>query len=203
LPRDSGPSRREARLSLGIEGVTPVFGAFGLASRAKRLDVALRAYARVRTRLPSSHFVVVGEVAPDTRLGELVRALGLEDSVEVTGYVDKERLLRYIAATDIGVNLRWPTMGETSASLLRLMAAGVPTLVSDVGAFAEFPDECCLKVPVNESEEDRIADLFLELVRDPERRYAVGEAAWSYVHTFHSIERSAADYIAAIERILG
>jgi glycosyltransferase involved in cell wall biosynthesis len=203
LPGGGGPSRAEARLSLGADGEALIIGAFGLASPAKRLGVALRAYAQVRARLPRSRFVVVGEVAPDMPLDELVCALGLEDSVEVTGYLDKGQLLRYIAASDIGVNLRWPTMGETSASLLRLMAAGVPTLVSDVGAFSEFPGGCCMKVPVDEFEEDHIADLFVELGQAPEQRKKIGESARRYANMYHSIERSAADYVAAIERFLG
>jgi glycosyltransferase involved in cell wall biosynthesis len=203
LPGGSRLSRSEARRSLGIDDETLLIGSYGLASPAKRLDVVLRVYSRVRARLPRSRFVVVGEVAPEVRLAELVRSLGLEDHVEVTGYVEKEQLLRYIAASDLGVNLRWPTMGETSASLLRLMAAGVPALVSNVGAFAEFPNDCCLKVPVDEFEEDRIAELFVELAGDPVRRNAIGATSRCYVHTHHSIERSAADYIAAIERILG
>ncbi len=35
--------------------------------------------------------------------------------------------------------LRHPTAGETSASLLRLLGAGRPTLVTATGSFAELP----------------------------------------------------------------
>jgi hypothetical protein len=56
---------------------------------------------------------------------------------------------------------------------------------------------------VDEFEEDHIADLFVELGRAPEQRKEIGESARRYVNMYHSIERSAADYVAAIERFLG
>jgi len=43
---------------------------------------------------------------------------------------------------DIAINLRGHTVGETSASLCRLMGIGVPAVVSDIGWFAEIPDDC-------------------------------------------------------------
>ena len=57
-----------------------------------------------------------------------------------------------MAACDVLVNLRYPTMGETSGSVIRALSLGKPLLVSDVGWFAELPDDVVLKVPVDELE---------------------------------------------------
>ena len=45
-----------------------------------------------------------------------------------------------MAACDVLVNLRSPTMGETSGSVIRGLSLGKPLLVSDVGWFSELPD---------------------------------------------------------------
>ena len=49
------------------------------------------------------------------------------------------------------VNLRSPTMGETSGSVIRALSLGKPVIVCDVGWFAELPDGVALKVPVDPS----------------------------------------------------
>ena len=62
-----------------------------------------------------------------------------------------------MAACDVLVNLRSPTMGETSGSVIRGLSLGKPMLVSDVGWFSELPDGVALKIPVDEYEVATIA----------------------------------------------
>ena len=47
----------------------------------------------------------------------------------------------YLAACDIVLNLRYPTVGENSGTLMRALGLGKAVVVSDVGSFSEFPDE--------------------------------------------------------------
>ena len=83
-----------------------------------------------------------------------MRGLGLQGIVRITGYLPPEVFSRYVAAVDVGVNLRNPTWGESSATLVRLMGHGVPSLVTDAGAFAELPGEAVVTVPVGTSLEE-------------------------------------------------
>ena len=53
----------------------------------------------------------------------------------------EERLWSLMAACDVLVNLRSPTMGETSGAVIRGLSLGKAMLVSDVGWFSELPDE--------------------------------------------------------------
>ena len=46
-------------------------------------------------------------------------------------------------------------MGETSGVALRALSLGRPLVVSDLGWFAELPDEVALKIPVDEREPER------------------------------------------------
>ena len=94
---------------------------------------------------------------------QLIRTLGLREHVRVLGFAPIEKFVEYIGACDIVLNLRYPTVGETSGSLQRALGLGKAVIVSDVGAFAELPDDVCLKVPTApdraQEEEDLISNI--------------------------------------------
>ena len=75
---------------------------------------------------------------------------GLAECFEVTGYLTDDKLDRYIAASDIVVNLRFPSVGESSGTLARAFSAGRCCIVSDTAAYAEIPRDVVVHVPVFE-----------------------------------------------------
>ena len=87
----------------------------------------------------------------------MISGLGISGNVRVTGIcAGIERVRGLIAAADIVLNLRYPTVGETSGTLLRALGLGRAVLVSDVGAASpNFPDDVCLKVPVDRARKTR------------------------------------------------
>jgi glycosyltransferase involved in cell wall biosynthesis len=105
-----------------------------------------------------------------------------------------------MAAADVLVNLRSPTMGETSGAVIRGLALGKAMLVSDVGWFSELPGDVALKVPVDSYEAETIAAA-LELAAD--RKRELGEAARAYVRREHDLSRVADAYTAALETAAG
>ena len=191
---------RAAREELGILPDQLVIGSFGRLTRAKRIDVALRAFAAVRPQLPDAIYLLVGEATPECRLDELIADLRLGRAVLRTGYVpDLASFYRHVAACDICVNLRYPTAGETSAAALRLLALGRPTIVTDAGAFSELPDGCCIKVPVGPDEEASLTRQLLALAGDPGLRKRLGGRAREFVAHEHAPGRVARLYVAALE----
>ena len=76
--------------------------------------------------------------------------LNLNGQVKITGYVTEDTLIEIIKISDFCVNLRYPTAGETSRSVLQIMSLGKPVIVSNVGWFSELPNNSCLKVDVDE-----------------------------------------------------
>src|SRR5262249_22125857 len=87
----------------------------------------------------------------------------------------------YLGACDIVLNLRYPTVGESSGTLLRSLGLGKAVLVSEIGSFAEFPEDVCLKVPVGAGEEDLIFEYLNLLISRPEVAQALGARARDYV----------------------
>ena len=98
-----------------------------------------------------------GAVADDDPLRDLVREHGLTDDVRFTGYLAEEDFWRLARAADVSVNLRFPTVGETSGAVCRLAGTGLPVVVSDVGWFRELPDSFAAKVPIGAGEVETIA----------------------------------------------
>jgi glycosyltransferase involved in cell wall biosynthesis len=176
----------------------PVIGSVGFLNANKRIPQLLEAFAVLRERHPRARLVLAGPEAPGLELERRIAALQLGHAVERHGYVDEDRLWSLIAACDACVSLRWPTMGETSAGVIRVLSLGKPLVVSDVDAFAELPDESVLKVKPDEREVESLAAALL-LLADPERRAALGGHALRE----HELGHVADLYVAALEEAAG
>ncbi len=75
-------------------------------------------------------------------------------------------------------------------------------LVSDVGAFREFPDDVCLKVPVGAGEEDLIFEYLNLLASRPDVARALGERAARYVKEECNWDRVAGLYASFLESVV-
>ena len=75
------------------------------------------------------------------------------------------------------MNLRFPTVGETSGAVCRLAGCGLPVVVSDVGWFRELPESFASKIPVGEGEPEAIARELDSLASDEALRNARSDAA--------------------------
>jgi glycosyltransferase involved in cell wall biosynthesis len=193
------PDPGQLRASLGLRDDQFVVASFGRVEPHKRIDVALRAFARFRQEFPQAAYLLVGETFPFYDVESPARELGLEGAVAFAGRASLDDFQRYLTIADVCISLRYPTAGETSGSLIRMLGAGRPVLVSNVGAFAELPDDCCVKIDVGPREEELLATHLLALARDPALRQEMGGRAQRYVQTHHRIEDSAREYVAFIK----
>jgi SAM-dependent methyltransferase len=123
----------------------------------------------------------VGEAHPDLPLARLISSNGLTSYVRHIDYSPIEEFNGYMAACDAILNLRNPTVGETSGTLLRALGMSKPVLVSEIGAFREYPDNICLKVPVDASEEEHIFQYMMLLASWPDLTRALGARAREWV----------------------
>ncbi len=122
--------------------------------------------ARSRRRKPSA--ALIGE-------------LGLGRLVSVHGFVaEAAELDAALQRSHLALNLRDPTMGEASASQLRIWQHGLPSLVTDIGWYATLPASTVAKV----RRESELADIQMhlaEFLRAPERYREMGQAGRAYV----------------------
>jgi len=174
---------------------------FGLITPGKGIEHALRALSALKSRY-RFRYSLVGEPNSFYDVRELIRRYGMEDRVEITGHVTLEEFKRRIDETDIALNLRERTVGETSASLCRLMAGGVCSIVADVGWYAELPSDCVVKMPLD-SYADKLLLAYLErLIEDEPLRIRIGENARRHARSEHAAENGAAKYLAFIREVV-
>jgi glycosyltransferase involved in cell wall biosynthesis len=179
----------------------PLVGCFGYLNVNKRIPQLLEAFVLLLRRRPGAKLLLVGAAGERFDLERRLERLGLDGaSIVREPYVPEERLWSLMAASDVLVNLRSPTMGETSGAVLRGLGLGKPMLVSDVGWFAELPDGVALKIPVDEFEVPTIAAA-LELAAD--HAGELGSAARDYVRREHDLGRAADAYARALEEAAG
>lgn len=187
------------RHRLGVDPATVVIGIFGHLKPYKRIAESLRAFKRLLRVEPSVRMVLGGEPHPDFPLQSLIDRLGISDSVTMLGYVASEDFPGYIAACDVILNLRFPTVGESSGTLLRSLGLGKAVIVSDVGSFSEYPDEICLKVPVDRAEEDTLFEYLNLLVSRSDLRTTMGTAAREWVERECNWQSVAGRYLKFLE----
>jgi glycosyltransferase involved in cell wall biosynthesis len=182
----------------GVDG--PVFGAFGHLNSAKRVPQLVEAFDAVAARDPGARLLLVGSPAEDSAIRARLERILQErpDSVIHLPYVPESRLWDLIAACDVCVCLRAPTMGETSGVAIRALVCGRPLIVSDIGWFSELPDEVALRVPVGDGEITALADSMAALAADPARRAARTAAAIDQVAREHAVDHVAELYRRAI-----
>lgn len=195
-------ARREAKPRAAGGGGRVRLASFGLITADKGIERVLAALAYLRGDL-DFHYTLVGAPNSYFDVRALVRELGLSDRVSVTGHVSLEEFERRISETDIAINLRGRSSGEASGSLCRIMAAGVPAIVSDVGWFSELPDAAGVKVDVDDCLDAELRAFLRRLIEDEPLRRRIGENARSYVLAEHRIEQSAAKYLSLISEVVG
>jgi glycosyltransferase involved in cell wall biosynthesis len=190
-------TREEARRRLGLPPDAFLVGQFGFITRPKQPAAVLGGFARLMERRPDARLLIIGENQLGAALDDLLRSRGLRGSVEVTGYVDLVRFALYLRAVDVMVNLRYPTAGEASGTFTRALALGRAAIVSNLGSFAEYPDDVCLKVEVDGDQADQVGRHLITLADDPVFVAELEERARRYAREALDPRTCAAMYLDA------
>jgi glycosyltransferase involved in cell wall biosynthesis len=192
---------RTYRAEFGWPAEALLLGVPGTIDPTKEPALTLRAFAELSRQRPEARLIFMGDWPLDYGLSDLVRELGIVDCVQFMGRVEPlARLERAIACCDIMVNLRRPTIGETSGTALRALAAGRATVVRDVGWFSEIPAECSVKIGA-EAEAAELAQALQTLADQPDLRRQLGEAARNYIRVEYSVARVAQQYAAFLQTV--
>jgi glycosyltransferase involved in cell wall biosynthesis len=179
-------------------------GCLGNLNENKRIPQLLDAFVRVRERRPDARLLLVGAAGSRFDLDARLASLDLPQGALLREpHVDETRFVELMAACDVVVSLRAPTMGETSGSVVRALSLGKPVVVSDLGWFAELPDDVAFKAPVDALEVERLTAALELLLGDEAARAAMGRAAREYAEREHGLERVADLYAAALEEAAG
>jgi glycosyltransferase involved in cell wall biosynthesis len=144
------------------------------------LDIAIRAFERVRTQVPNAEFHIYGDGDMKPRLMELVNELGLSETVRFFNPVSLEEIAVLMANADLGViPKRADAFGNEaySTKIMEFMAVGVPTVVSDTKVDRFYFDESIVRF-FKSGNADQLAEVILNMfTNDTERRGLVARAS--------------------------
>lgn len=187
------------RAGLGVHPRTLLVGVFGHLRESKRVPVLLRAMGRVWAAGGDARLLIAGAFASS----DLERALEsqLSDSrILRRDYLPEREFWRYASATDVCVNLRFPTAGETSGIAVRMMGIGKPVIFTAGEEVSRIPESACLRVDSGPAEEEMLAETILWLARDRDAAIEIGRRAAAHIQAEHAIEKVAAQYWEVLKK---
>ena len=188
--------REVERRAWGIGPEDVLISSLGYVNRNRRYELVIAALDELAD--PRLRYFIAGEDR-----GRLLRNVVACSNTRISmqSYLPLEKLESLIVASDICVNLRYPTMGESSGSLLRQMGYARPTLITNCGAYAEIPDWAAVKVEPDIDEAALLKAYLAALSDDRDFRQSLGLEASAYVRSDCALEkcvRGYADFITAI-----
>jgi glycosyltransferase involved in cell wall biosynthesis len=221
-------ARVRVRTRYGLPETALIVGCFGGLTPEKRIPQLLAAFDTVLGGDPAAFLFLAGSAADHYDVRADLDARGLTGRAVLTGYLESdEEMTDCIAASDIAVNLRWPTAREVSGPWLRCLAAGKPTIITDLAHLAGVPSldprtwtvrssrppgydpdgtgqlEEAVCVAVDILDEDHSLGLALRrLATDAALRETLGRAARAYWTREHAVESMLKDYRRVIPRAI-
>jgi glycosyltransferase involved in cell wall biosynthesis len=197
-------NRHQARNALGLADNSTLVCAFGLLGATKLNHRLLSSFlaSQLADDTATELVFVGGNEHGDygQQLLEDLQRSGLKKRIRVTGWVDMPTFRTYLAAADIGVQLRTLSRGETSGTVLDCMNHGLATIVNANGSMADLDPEGVLLLP-DKFEDQQLIEALEALWRDHAARAALGAHAQRVIREKHAPATCAANYADAIELI--
>jgi len=185
--------RARVRATMGVPDGCTLYAAFGKITEAKRTGAILRAFTTLVRGGLNARLLLAGDASDYPSLDREIEATGTADRIFVAGYIEEDNVGGYLAAADACLCLRWPTTGETSASWLQCLAAGRPTIISDLAHLVDIPSTVTLRVDLLD-EEASLLHAMRQLATDADLRSRLGREGHAYWAAHHTVEVMANDY---------
>ena len=196
-PDDSERAATRARLHIPADAV--VIAAFGYMRPSKRLRSLVHAAKLLTTPY---RLLLAGDFVSPEYEATVSALLHNVPSIRLP-FVPEEEFWRLAAISDICVNLRSPSAGETSGIAAKLTAAGKTVIVTGGEEYSAYPEGAVLKVDPGESEVEMLAHYLCALASEPEMRSTIGGRAARFAAEHQSVERVGELYMQALHQVAG
>jgi glycosyltransferase involved in cell wall biosynthesis len=177
-----------------------IIGCFGFINANKRPEQILAAAENLVKKGYQIKVIFFGRLKYNG-LARYIRNKTMHDSVVITDYLESDEYAAGLQLCDAVVNLRYPSMGESSATLSEALKYGRAVLVSENNQYLEYPDDVCWKIPVSEYEIPVLESMIEYLIRNPDVRKALGQNAQNYADAALSPDKIAKQYFEILQKI--
>jgi len=160
----------------------------------KNQSLILRSFARLLRENPACNLklILVGDGPSHEKLKEEAGKLGINESVEFTGYIKSPK--DHLALSDVYVSSSHRE--GLGLSVLEAMASGLPVIATDAGGVRDLSQDNGILIP--DDDEDGLLEAMKKLMADDESRFLMGKRSLEMVQDYSASEM-AANYAALYE----
>ncbi|MCS7025026.1 MAG: glycosyltransferase [Bryobacteraceae bacterium] len=174
------------RAQMGLTATDTLFGVFGHLRESKRVLVVLRVFKRLRRRCERLHLLIAGR-AVSAEYERAIEAAVQQPGVIRRGFLSESEFWLFAQAVDVGINLRYPSCGESSAIAVKLMGLGKAVILTASGD-PEFPGDCFVPVDAGAAEEEMLERWMVILAQERRLREVLGRRAARWIADHHRLD---------------
>jgi glycosyltransferase involved in cell wall biosynthesis len=168
------------------------------------LDIAIRAFQKIRLQLPNAEFHIYGDGNMKESLVALCQELGLNSSVRFFDPVPLRQIAEIMANADLGVvPKRADSFGNEaySTKILEFMSLGIPVVASNTKIDRYYFNDSVVRF-FESGNPDALAAGMLEALSDPKLRQSLIANASRYA-ALNSWDSRKADYLNLVDSLVG
>lgn len=193
----------ETKRSLGFAEDDFLVCTFGFLDESKHNHRLLQAWLNSDlAKDKRSKLIFVGSLPKNAygdALQKQIKKSGLASQITITGFMPAEQFKHYLSVTDVAVQLRTQSRGETSAAVLDCMNYGLPLIVNANGSMAEVDHNAVWMLP-DVFNDEALTEALESLWQHEEKRLELGRRAQRIIHHQHDPAVCAQQYMQCIEQ---
>lgn len=194
--------KKDLRAKLGIPEGSIVIATFGFMNETKKVNLISMVLRKLMPEHPNLYYIICGEDREGVVRRDYFDYPGISERVKVSGYIEKlDHFVEYIEASDIVINLRFPTAGETSGTMIRSMAQGKPVITYDLPTLIDIPENALARISLLD-EFRQLSSVLERMILNPDVRNKIGSNAASYVQRELDPVLNAGLYKSAFEEVI-
>lgn len=163
---------------------------FGFIDDSKFNLEILKSFKDIFLKYPNAKLNFVGQNEGSNygkKINQYIVDNNLSENVLITGFVSDEDYKNWINLSDVAIQLRKFSRGETSYTVLDCMSSGLPVIVNSVGTLSELPENCKITVQDNDIETS-LSKVLVKILSGEIALSDIGENAYKYIDAYHSFE---------------
>ncbi|REE81974.1 glycosyltransferase involved in cell wall biosynthesis [Lutibacter oceani] len=150
-------------------------------------QMAIKVVALLKETYPNASLCMVG---PDkdgslTNAKMLAKELGVQNSIEFTGLLDKKKWIKKSEEFDVFINTT--NIDNTPVSVIEAMALGLPVISTNVGGISYLIDAKIDGILVEKNNETEMANAIINLIENPIKAVNIANNARQKVANFDSV----------------
>jgi glycosyltransferase involved in cell wall biosynthesis len=161
------------REQFGFNEHEMVVGTVGRIDPIKNLPLFIRGFKKIKIEVPDLRGIIIGDGPLFPEIAEMLRTLGLEKDIVLTGYRSDAATLMNLMDIFILVSFS----EGTSMALLESMSLGIPSIVTDVGGNPEIVINGETGWIIPSDDQDAFDKALHGAILDVDKRSEMGDAA--------------------------